>query len=317
MTPNLDTPEFDGPGERPIPDDHSFALLLTHDVDRPYKTYQSLYYALTAKDAATRRAQLRTLRPGVNPYWQFENIMALEEDLGVRSAFYFLDEQHLLRDRPVREWFTMRGWQLYAGRYDLDDPRIRNVIERLDDGGWEVGLHGSYESFDDRSRLSAEKATIEDVLGKPVHGIRQHYLNLSVPETWQHHREIGLRYDTSLGYSGEYGFNYGYGIRRPFDDEFVVFPLTIMEHSLPDPDSDFEEASAVCEDLLQEARDNQAVMTVLWHPRHFSDVDFPGHQRLYRHLVETALDMDAWVGSPDEFYEAADLGRRQDPVRTA
>lgn len=314
MTPNLDPPAFEGAGERPIPDDHSFALLLTHDVDRPYKTYQSLYYALTADDAESRRTHLASLRPGVNPYWQFETIMALEDDLGVRSAFYFLDEQRLLEDRPVWEWFTKQGWQLHAGRYDPTNPRIRDVITTLDTAGWEVGLHGSYRSFDDRNRLSDEKETIESLLGHPIKGGRQHYLNLSIPETWQHQRALGLRYDASLGTSDEYGFQNGYGLHRPFDDEFVVFPLTVMEQSLPDPGSDYATAWSVCEDLLHEARDNQAVMTVLWHPRHFSNDDFPGHIRLYRDLVSTALDMGAWVGPPGEFYDAAALDRHTESL---
>lgn len=316
MTPNLDTPSFDGPGERPIPDGHSFALLLTHDVDRPYKTYQSLYYALGADDAAERRHHLASLLPGMNPYWQFENLMALEEDLGVRSAFYLLDEQRLFRDRPVREWLSMRGWQLYAGRYDLDDPRIRDVVATMDDGGWEVGLHGSYESYDDRERLAAEKAHAEAVVGHPVVGGRQHYLNLHIPETWRNQRDLGLRYDASLGSSDTYGFQHGYGLRRPFDDTFVAFPLTVMEQSLPDPGADYDASVGVVEDLLTEARDNRAVMTVLWHPRHFSDADFPGHVRLYRDMVQTALDMDAWVGPPRDFYQEAGLGE-DEPTPTA
>jgi hypothetical protein len=289
------------------PDDAPFALLLTHDVDRPYKTYQSLYYALTGAGEAPRRHHLSTLLPGENPYWQFDHVMALEDDLGVRSAFYFLSEQSLFADRPVREWLTMEGWRLYAGRYDLSDPRIGAVVERLDDGGWEVGLHGSYRSPTDPDRLRAEKAALEGVLGHPVVGGRQHYLNLERPETWRHHRDIGLRYDASLGSSDAYGFRHGYGVKRPFDDAFVVFPLTIMESALPDPGADFDRAWSVCDSLLEEARDNGAVMSVLWHPRHFHPREFPGHWRLYRRLVGRALEMDAWVGPPGEFYEAAGL----------
>ena len=66
--------------EELIPDGHRFALCLTHDVDRPYKTYQSLYYAITDLDPS----HLASLVPGRNPYWSFERIMRLEEELGVR-----------------------------------------------------------------------------------------------------------------------------------------------------------------------------------------------------------------------------------------
>ncbi|MFC7198038.1 hypothetical protein ACFQJ9_00740, partial [Halospeciosus flavus] len=45
---------------------------------------------------------LRTLAANgdADPYWQFDRILDLETDLGVRSAFYFLDEPSLLRDAP-------------------------------------------------------------------------------------------------------------------------------------------------------------------------------------------------------------------------
>jgi len=296
-------PGLDG-DERPIPDGKEFALLLTHDVDRPYKTYQSLYYALT--DAENRGYHLSTLLPGVNPYWQFERVMEMEADLGVRSAFYFLTEQRLF-DRPPREWATMEGWQLYAGRYSLDDPDVERVVDDLAAGGWEVGLHGSYESPRDPDRLRAEKRVVEAVLGEGIVGGRQHYLNLAVPETWEHYRDMGLRYDASLGSSDRYGFQHGYGVKRPFGDEFVVFPLTMMEQSIPDPGEDFDAAWAACESVLQEAVENDAVMTVLWHPRHFSEDEFPGYARVYRRLVERALELDAWVGPPAEFYDAAGL----------
>ncbi|WP_394355002.1 polysaccharide deacetylase family protein [Halorarum halophilum] len=311
-----------GDAERPVPDGHSFALLLTHDLDRPYKTYQSLYYALT--EPARRRYHLSTALPGRNPYWQFGTMMDLEDDLGVRSAVYVLREQRLFRDRPPREWLSMEGWQLFAGRYSLDDPDVLEALSRLDEGGWELGLHGSYESPTDRERLREEKAAVEAAVGHEVLGGRQHYLNLSRPETWEHHRDIGLSYDASLGSSDEYGFQHGYGIQRPFDDGFVVFPLTIMEQALPDPADDFDRAWEACEELLAEARDNGAVMTVLWHPRHFSEGDFPGHRRLYRRLIEHALDLGAWVGPPGELYEREDLheppasdgGSAPDPSRS-
>ncbi|GGN88252.1 polysaccharide deacetylase family protein [Haloarcula pellucida] len=282
-----------------VPDGHEFALCLTHDIDRPYKTYQSLFYALTRRDPS----HLLDIAPSRTPYWTFDDLLDFEREQGVRSAFYVLDEQSLFTDRSPREWLTMTGWQLYAGRYDIEDERIRDLLETLRSGGWEVGLHGSYESVDDRERLRSEKAHLESVLGEPVLGGRQHYLRLERPETWEHYRAIGLQYDATLGSPTEYGFTDGYRPFRPFDDDFVVFPLTVMEAALPDPAASFDRAWAACAALLDEAEANGAVMTVLWHPRYFSR-DHPGYGRLYRRLVRAALDRGAWVGAPGELYTA-------------
>ncbi|MFC7177454.1 polysaccharide deacetylase family protein [Halosegnis marinus] len=244
--------------------------------------------------------------PGRNPYWQFDRVMALERDLGVRSAFYFMDEQRLFRDRPPREWLTVEGWKLYAGRYSVDDPRVADAVRRLAEGGWEVGLHGSYESYRDGDRLAREKAAVEAVLGDEVRGGRQHYLNLDAPATWRRQADAGLRYDSSLGSSTTYGFEHGYEPLRPFDDEFVVFPLTAMEAALPDIAERPAAAWAACDALLREACDEGAVMTVLWHPRTFSEADFPNHADLYRRLIERARELGAWVGPPGEYYAAMD-----------
>lgn len=273
-----------------------FALCLTHDVDRPYKTYQAVADALVERDPA----RLRALSPHVNPYWQFDSLMEVESELGVRSALYFLSERGLW-NRSLREWLRPRYWLEHLGRYDVSALRMAKVIRDLDAGGWEVGLHGSYDSYDDRERLATEKTKIEHVLGHRLRGGRQHFLNRA-PATWSHHRAIGLEYDSSLGSSTDYGFTHGYDLVHPFDDEFTVFPLTLMEVALFEQHDSAEAAWDACEELLAEAAANDAVMTVLWHPRYLSD-DFPGYRPLYRQLIERALELGAWVGPPADCYD--------------
>lgn len=289
------------PSAEAIPGNHAFVLCLTHDVDRPYKTFQAPYYAITDRDPT----HLRSLVPGVNPYWSFERIRRLESDLEVRSSFNFMDEQWLFTDRPVAEWIDPNRWALFTGRYAIDDPRIVREIRSLDANGWEVGLHGSYLSYDDRERLGREKARLEAILGRPVRGGRQHHLNLSVPETWTNQAAVGLGYDSTLGSSCSWGFDHGYELIRPFDDAFVEFPLTLMDVALERNHERARERWRTCERLLEEAATNGAVMTVLFHPR-FLGEDHPEYVTLYRRLIERALDLGAWVGPPGELYARLD-----------
>jgi hypothetical protein len=276
-----------------------FALCLTHDVDRPYKTpVHALYHAVQERDPS----HLRDLWGGTNPYWQFETVTTIEDDLDVRSAFYFLSEPPV-GDKRWRDLLDGNALVETFGRYDVREPKLRSLIRSLADGGWEVGLHGSYHSADDRDRLRTEKRRVEEVLGDSIDGGRQHYLRGSVPETWRHYRDIGLTYDATLGSPSDHGFFYGPDVIRPFDDDFVVFPLTLMDQHLPDPAVRFEDAWAACERLLDRAERQHAVMTTLFHPRCFGDRDFPEYARLYRRLVETALDRGAWVGPPGTFKE--------------
>jgi hypothetical protein len=78
-----------------------------------------------------------------------------------------------------------------------------------------------------------------------------------------------------------------------------------MEQTLPDPETQPDRAWSVCASLLAEARENEAAMSILWHPRYFSD-DYAGYERLYRRLIERALEMNAWVGPIGDLYASMD-----------
>lgn len=286
-------------------EDYEFALCLTHDVDRTNEGFQGLYYALKDRDPS----RLQSVLPTRDSYWQFDSIMRLEESLGVRSAFYFLVEKELFKDFPPRKWLSPQNWILYRGRYDINANEIVDAIRQLDDLGWEIGLHGSFGSFDSPERLRYEASTIESIVGHELQGGRQHYLNLEIPDTWHHHAAAGLTYDTTIGSSQGYGFDQGYSLLQPFDG-FVVFPLTLMDIALPEVATNPQRAWHECEQLLEEAQENGAVMTVDWHQRCFSDTAFPHHRDIYRALIEQAQEMGAWVGSPGEFL--AELETRPD-----
>jgi len=312
-----DTPRGAGPDE-PLSTavasalgDSEFALCLTHDIDRPYKRHQALYNALTERPLY----HLRTLLSAENPYWQFGEIMALEDDFGVRSAFYVLDQPGPLSISPSA-WLDPERWIQILGGYDVTRPALTAVLGQLDERGWEVGLHGSIAASRDTDRLRSEKAAVEAVLDHSVSGVRQHYLRHDGRDTWRRQAELGLEYDCSLGSGETVGFTHGYAPHRPFGDDFLVFPLTLMEQALPDPDDRFEQAWSTCERLLIEAAANDAVMTVLWHPRYFNTEDFPGYRGCYERLIERAQELDAWIGPPGDLYDRLDVSVRASGMKS-
>lgn len=277
--------------------DHAFSLGLSHDVDRVSTGHNSLYKAFTTQ----RTSDLHSVSSD-DPYWQFEDIMALESQLGVRSSFYFLNTKRPTGSRPIMDWIRPWNWQAEVEGYNTMDSAIVKVIRQLYDGGWEIGLQGSPGSTTDRARLAREKDRLETVLGRAVVGGRQHGMDLHQPDTWRHYEQIGLQYDASLGSTSEVGFQYGYDVFRPFDNEFLVFPVTAVESALMEG-REFDEAWRICEDLLDEAAANQAVMTVRWHQQHFNEQKFPGYKRLYSKLVRAAQQRGAWVGPLGELYD--------------
>ncbi|NOZ59712.1 MAG: hypothetical protein GXO66_09105 [Euryarchaeota archaeon] len=285
------------------PQDYRFAVCLTHDVDEVRKTYQWLTWPLRrvrAGDFAYLKHQLLSLAErlrGREPFWTFERIMELEEELGVRSTFYFLQESgevHLT---------SPASWKLYARKYDIEDENLRAVMKRLREGGWEVGLHGSYHSFEREELLSREKSKLEAVLGDKVHGIRQHHGNLSIPLTWELQDSLGFACDTSLLLSDTSGFRWGTCFPfSPYSGErqlsLIEIPTTFMD--TPYFMRGAAEAERRCRALMEEVRRRGGVLNLLFHHTVFNPNEFPGWMELYRRLVQRAKSMGAWVTTAGE-----------------
>ena len=280
------------------PDGCSFALALSHDVDRVAKRWQFLYYlaqAIVRRQSNQLRQHIQSLGAllrGDDPYWNFERIMSLEDDLDVRSTFFFLNEQgHVSLSHP-------RSMMLFWGRYVLKDERVQRVIRELHAGGWEIEMHGSYNSYRNEALLKYEKEQLEEILREPVEGIRQHYLNLDIPETWQMQVKAGFTYDSSLGFSDRVGFRWG--VCRPFypkdpltgeEIPILQLPMAIMDTTLMQTDDPWQEALSLID--LSERR--QGVLTINWHQRVFNPWEFRDSQEIYMRIVRECQERGAWV----------------------
>lgn len=271
------------------PDGKKFALCLTHDVDRVRKQWwHCLYYF--AKTKKVHHLECLFTREE-EPYWNFERIMDIEERYGVRSTFFFLNE------RKRVEVFKPYTYPIAFGSYDISDPAVARIIRELSKGGWEVGVHGSYDSYLDRNLLAEEKKRLEDVLGGPVHGIRQHYLNLKIPDTWELQRDVGFKYDASFGYRDRVGFREGRDQPfRPLGNGFLVIPLTIMDGPLFASSASVGEAWSKCKELIDYCEENGALLTVLWHSNRFNEKEWPGQEVVYGKIIEECQRRSAFIG---------------------
>ena len=273
----------------------AFTVCLTHDVDRVYKSYQYLTRDLRHGEWG----RLKTLWNRESPFWRFEHLMELEDRYGARSTFYFLQES--IPFEPLRP----ANWKLSLGRYSYEDPKIQKAIRRLAAGGWEIGVHGSYNSFRDAELLRSEKESLEEVLGESVCGIRQHYLNLDIPRTWLLQKAAGFKYDASLGRRRDIGFPDGRD--RPFRDPVsgqVIIPLALMDGYLfRRASQDLEKAWSMTLNLIDEAERSDAVLTALWHPHVCNDAEYPGWGTLYERLIKECHARAARFLTAREVYE--------------
>lgn len=288
------------------PDNHKFALVLSHDVDRVFKTFQYLPSVLNA----IRKLDLRELfyhinnflfKRGVrNPYWTFDAICNLEKELGVKSTFYFLNE------KGKSNWLNPRSWILYRGVYDVQDPLIYSAIKALSENGCEIGVHGSYNSFNNLDLMECEKKTLESITRRRIKGIRQHYLNYDHQVTPTLHCHCGFNYDSTLGFKPGTGIGFRRGTSFPFQilhpdsgiSDLWEIPLIIMDGAL-DSAVKLED----CLKVIDGVQEYGGVLTILWHNNRLNKREFPQMVDYYIKIVNEAKARDAWIATAEEVYE--------------
>lgn len=283
------------------PEGKRFAVCLTHDVDELKKTYQwitrPLRY-LKSGDLHGVRNQVAALSQkvrGTEPYWTFEEIIRLNQKHSVTSTFFFLKES------AKAELFSPDSWHHAARCRDLGNPETISLLERLSREGNEIGLHGSYNSYDDPDLLLSEKEELEKISGRKIGGTRQHHLNLDIPRTWQYQQEAGLLYDTTLGFKDQPGFRFGtcfpfHPVAGGLSLELLEIPLAIMDitlHGRPDPWIE-------CKKIIDVVEERRGVLTLLWHPPVFNELEYPGDAEIYDRFIASCLKKDAWVTGAGE-----------------
>ncbi len=278
MKDSLVSPFTDSQVHLRMPQGANFLVWLSHDVDRVYKTFfHCLYYAYQQR----KMSHISNALKGYNPYWSFQRILDVESKLGVKSTFFFLNESMSV------DLCNPKSFVLAKGRYNILDKRVQNVIREIDHKGWEIGLHGSYNSYCQKELLANEKQVLEDIIGHPILGIRQHYLNLNIPQTWEIHRSLGLKYDASFGLTKMVGFRDDiYYPFRPFQDDFIVFPMTIMDNPLFKKFKYPHDTWNQCVKLIEMAAEKKTILSILWHNQVFDEHDYPGYETTYIRLIK-------------------------------
>lgn len=217
--------------------ERKFEMVLSHDVDRPFK-YLNMSPITLLKIAVAdliRRKSVKKAHESVKSYLAvkmgeidrdtfntFDFIMDLSEKTGLKSCFYFISDHS---DNKIN------------CDYSINDPEIIGLMKKIHSRGHEIGLHPGYDTFDDPEKLKNEFVKLQNVCAEngiiqDKWGSRQHYLRFSVPHTWRYLSEAGINYDSSVGFADHVGFRSGICYDYPVYDVIQRKPLDIIEKPL-------------------------------------------------------------------------------------
>lgn len=209
-------------------------------------------------------------------------IMEVNERAGNRVAFYFI---------PAHSHSTLDGC------YSLDEPVIRDLLRRIHARGHEIGLHGSYNSYQDaaQTRLEADKlrqVMMDEGIQQVQIGGRQHFLRWKTPYTACNCDAAELNYDSTLSFADQPGFRCGTCHEYPMYDlikrrslNLRQRPLIVMESSVIDDRylgmGHSQDAFNLMNKLKQTCHAFQGSFSLLWHNCHLvSESDRSFYQKL-------------------------------------
>jgi hypothetical protein len=208
----------------------AFSFLPTIDVDNAWAYLHKGFFrsaAALARNLLKRNSGEFSLRLRVlagretDPYFNFPYLIDQFREQSGKVPFFFLLGNYSRFDKPV-------SWR---------NRHFRRLIAVLHDR-FQAGIHPSWRSsLPGRLQvMQAEKARLEAIIGEKVVKSRQHYLRLSLPETYQQLISAGIEEDYSMGYPEMPGFRAGictpflfYDLTREITTSLRVFPFQVMD----------------------------------------------------------------------------------------
>ncbi|QWG14870.1 hypothetical protein KMZ29_09540 [Bradyrhizobium sediminis] len=272
---------------------------LTHDVDAVRKTLeirlkQSAFFGFNAARSALKgewRSARQKAMHGIRfftttpSYQTIEPMRRMEAEAGLRSTFHvYGGPPGLRRLSPLR--------MLLDPGYDAGSTDLRDQWRGLLEGGWQIGVHPSFQSSSDPERIGREREAVERACGRPVTRCRQHWLRFTWADTWRAQSRAGLQLDTTLGFNDRPAFRNGAALCfRPWDAEagaarpIHALPMVFMDSHFYDYRSiAASERKTAMRYWIDELRAVGGIGSVNWHPHTLSE-DY-GWKEGFRDLLD-------------------------------
>jgi hypothetical protein len=199
--------------------------------------------------------RIKTMRGTANdPYDNFDFLL---------NAFRDMD--------PV--FFILAG---DPGPYDRNlstkNKAFANLLQELASQA-EIGIHPSYGAGIDLSRIMKEKSRLGTAAGKEITKSRQHFIRISMPETYEALIKAGIKDDYSMGYASTIGFRAGiassynfYNLSKEEENNLRIHPFAFMDTTL----SDYmglspEEYLKAIIPIIEEVKEVNGSLIGIWH----------------------------------------------------
>lgn len=163
---------------------------------------------------------------------------------------------------------------------------------------WDVGIHYNYDTFLDDSRFADQLAELKNVLTRPIHTGRAHYLRFDGQKSLPMLDSFGIQCDESAGYPDFIGYRCGIaGCFQPWDSSsggllnIRAVPMTIMDATLIRQYGD--DSVSTFSRMLRHLAGVGGALSFIVHPGMFFNPEVPQMLGVYHRLLVEARQIGA------------------------
>lgn len=124
------------------------------------------------------------------------------------NTFNFIN--NLSKDtQTTLHYFALIGdYSAYDKNPNYKNTEFRKLLNSLSNEH-SIGLHPSYESFNQPEKIGKEKKRLEDIIERKVTSARCHFLRVKFPQTYRTYIEQGITDDYTMIFASQSGFRTG------------------------------------------------------------------------------------------------------------
>jgi len=217
-----------------------------------------------------------------DPYDTYEFQLETIKKYKLKTIYFFLLGDYGVNDKNL----------------PIESKRFQSLIKMLGDYA-QIGIHPSYGSNKSTHQLKKEVERLSKVLHRDITQSRQHYLKLTLPETYRNLIDLDITDDYTMGFASQVGFRASictafnfYDLDTEMETKLKIHPFAMMEGTLKySMKVSPEEAMNKIKPLIDEVKKVDGVFMSLWHNDTLNDRKiWTGWKSVFEKMVQYAVE---------------------------
>lgn len=180
---------------------------------------------------------------------------------------------------------------------DVYSRTFRKLVKKINKSG-KLGIHPSYYSKENSTMLESEIKQLKEVSKKlKINSSRQHFLNVTYPDTFENLIRAGIEKDYTMGYATQPGFRAGIAEPYPFYNlteerktSLMIYPFQVMDSTYQDYlKYNAEDAIIHINKLMEEVKKVSGLFIAVFHDRSFAPwKQYKGWKQVFVEIIRLA-----------------------------